>query len=154
MLHIRFPRALQNVEDLLHACGIDASHETVLFRWNRLRATFAAEICRKHAERMRSGTHCQWQLDEVFMNINGEKHFLWRAVESPISLRRKPWLGVNLEDFLSRHLRSGPRFVRFRRMSPCREAREERDRRAGHPPFRPLRTRAGLFRTPHLGLSR
>ena len=31
--------------------------------------------------RMRSGTHWQWHLDEVFVKINGEQHYLWRAVD-------------------------------------------------------------------------
>jgi putative transposase len=30
---------------------------------------------------MRSGTHWQWHLDEVFVKINGETHYLWRAVD-------------------------------------------------------------------------
>jgi putative transposase len=30
---------------------------------------------------MRSGTHWQWYLDEVFVKINGEMHYLWRAVD-------------------------------------------------------------------------
>ena len=32
-------------------------------------------------DRMRSGTHWQWHLDEVFVNINGEQHYLSRAVD-------------------------------------------------------------------------
>jgi putative transposase len=31
--------------------------------------------------RVRSGTHWQWHLDEVFVKINGEAHYLWRAVD-------------------------------------------------------------------------
>jgi putative transposase len=30
---------------------------------------------------MRSGTHWRWHLDEVFVKINGERHYLWRAVD-------------------------------------------------------------------------
>jgi putative transposase len=30
---------------------------------------------------MRSGTHWQWHLDEVFVKINCGKHYLWRAVD-------------------------------------------------------------------------
>jgi putative transposase len=36
MLYIRFPLSLRNVEDLLHERGIEISHETVRYRWNRL----------------------------------------------------------------------------------------------------------------------
>lgn len=30
---------------------------------------------------MRPGTYWQWHMDEVFVNINGELHYLWRAVD-------------------------------------------------------------------------
>jgi transposase-like protein len=81
MLYVRFPLSLRNVEDLLHERGIDVSHETVRFWWNRFGPMFAAEIRRKRVDRMRSGTHWQWHLDEVFVKINGEMHYLWRAVD-------------------------------------------------------------------------
>ena len=74
MMYVRFPLSLRNVEDLLHERGIDISHETVRFWWNRFGPMFAAEICRRRVDRMRSGTHWQWHLDEVFVNINGEQH--------------------------------------------------------------------------------
>jgi len=35
MLYVRFPLSLRNVEDLLHERGIEVSHETVRFWWNR-----------------------------------------------------------------------------------------------------------------------
>ena len=35
MLYVRFPLSLRNVEDLLHERGINVSHETVRFWWNR-----------------------------------------------------------------------------------------------------------------------
>lgn len=31
MLYIRFPLSLRNMEDLLHECGIEISHETVCY---------------------------------------------------------------------------------------------------------------------------
>jgi putative transposase len=81
MMYVRFPLSLRNVEDLLHERGIGISHETVRFWWNRFGPIFAAEIRRKRVDRMRSGTHWQWHLDEVFVKINGETHYLWRAVD-------------------------------------------------------------------------
>jgi putative transposase len=50
MLYVRFPLSLRNVEDLLHERGIDISHETVRFWWNRFGPIFAAEIRRKRAQ--------------------------------------------------------------------------------------------------------
>jgi putative transposase len=81
MLYVRFPLSLRNVEDLLHERGIDVSHETVRFWWNRFGPMFAAEIRRNRASRMRAHSNWRWHLDEVFVKINGETHYLWRAVD-------------------------------------------------------------------------
>lgn len=81
MLYVRFPLSLRNVEDLLHERGIEVSHETVRFWWNRFGPMFASEIRRNRISRMRSPSNWQWHLDEVFVKINGEKHYLWRAVD-------------------------------------------------------------------------
>ena len=81
MMYVRFPLSLRNVEDLLHERGIDISHETIRFWWNRFGPIFAAEIRRKRVDRMRSGTHWQWHLDEVSVKITGETRYLWRAVD-------------------------------------------------------------------------
>ena len=56
MLYIRFPLSLRNVEDLLHERGIEISHETVRFWWNRFGPMFAAEIRRRRVDRMRART--------------------------------------------------------------------------------------------------
>jgi len=81
MMYVRFPLSLRNVEDLLHERGIDICHETVRFWWNRFGPVFAAGIRRKRINRMRSYSNWQWHLDEVFVKINGETHYLWRAVD-------------------------------------------------------------------------
>ena len=39
MLYVRFPLSLRNVEDLLHERGIEISHETVRYLWNRFGTT-------------------------------------------------------------------------------------------------------------------
>ena len=44
MMYVRYPLSLRNVEDLLAERGIDISHETVRFWWNRFGPMFAAEI--------------------------------------------------------------------------------------------------------------
>ena len=81
MLYVRFPLSLRNVEDLLHERGVDVSHETIRFWWNRFGPMFAAEIRRKRINRMHSYSNWKWHLDEVFVKINGETHYLWRAVD-------------------------------------------------------------------------
>ncbi|MEL1251096.1 IS6 family transposase [Aurantiacibacter gilvus] len=81
MMYVRFPLGLRNVEDLLFERGIDICHETVRFWWNRFGPMFAADIKRQRISRMRDFTHWRWHLDEVFVKINGETHYLWRAVD-------------------------------------------------------------------------
>jgi putative transposase len=81
MMYVRFPLSLWNVEDLLHERGIDISHETVRFWWNRFGPMFAAEIRRKRAQQLRTWPQWQWHLDEMFVKIRGETHYLWRAVD-------------------------------------------------------------------------
>ena len=81
MMYVKYPLSLRNVEDLLHERGIDICHETVRHWWNRFGPMFAAEIRRKRVDYMRVYTHWKWHLDEVYVRINGEMRYLWRAVD-------------------------------------------------------------------------
>ena len=81
MMFIRYPLSLRNVEDLLHERGIDTTHETIRYWWNRFGQIFSAEIRRNRTAAMRAFRHRRWHLDEVFVKINGAKHYLWRAVD-------------------------------------------------------------------------
>ena len=80
MMYIRYPLSLRQVEDLLFERGIDVCHETVRYLWNRFGPMFAAEIRKR---RVWNGSYFRWRwhLDEVFARINGETHYLWRAVD-------------------------------------------------------------------------
>ncbi len=80
MMYIRYPLSLRQVEDLLFERGIDICHETVRHWWNRFGPMFASEI-RKRRIQHRSYSQWRWHLDEVFVRINGETHYLWRAVD-------------------------------------------------------------------------
>jgi putative transposase len=80
MMYVRFPLSLRNVEDLLHERGIEISHETVRFWWQRFGPMFAAEIRRRRVGGLRA-SRWRWHLDEVFVKINGVQHYLWRAVD-------------------------------------------------------------------------
>ena len=80
MMYVRYPLSLRQVEDLLFERGIDICHETVRFWWNRFGPMFAAEI-RKRRVQNHSYSRWRWHLDEVFVRINGETHYLWRAVD-------------------------------------------------------------------------
>ena len=81
MMYVRFPLSLRNVEDLLFERGIDICHETVRVWWNRFGPMFAADIKRQRISRMKGYTNWRWHVDEVFVKINGETHYLWRAVD-------------------------------------------------------------------------
>ena len=81
MMYVRYPLSLRNVEDLLFERGIDICHETVRLWWNRFGPMFAGEIRRRRGSHMRSVTQWRWHLDEVYVKINGEMHYLWRAID-------------------------------------------------------------------------
>ena len=78
---MRYPLSLRNVEDLLAERGIDISHETVRFWWNRFGPMFAAEIRKRRLAHMRGYPQWRWHLDEVFVKVNGKLCYLWRAVD-------------------------------------------------------------------------
>jgi DDE domain len=81
MMYVRYPLSLRNVEDLLAERGIEISHETVRFWWNRFGPMFAAEIRKKRVARMRGYPQWRWHLDEAFVKVNGKLCYLWRAVD-------------------------------------------------------------------------
>jgi len=80
-MYVRFPLSLRNVEDLLFERGIDICHETVRLWWNRFGPVFASDIRRQRISRMRGFRQWKWHLDEMYMKLNGEMVYLWRAVD-------------------------------------------------------------------------
>jgi putative transposase len=81
MLYVRYPLSLRNVEDLAFERGIDVCHETVRTWVNRFGPMFAARIRSKRVGMMRQHTHWRWHLDEVYVRVQGEMRYLWRAVD-------------------------------------------------------------------------
>ena len=81
MMYVRYPLSLRNVEDLLFERGIDVCHETVRLWWNRFGPLFAGDIRRQRVSRMRGFRHWNWHLDEMYVKLNGEMVYLWRAVD-------------------------------------------------------------------------
>ncbi len=55
--------------------------ETVRFWWNRFGPLFTAETRGKRAQQLGAYSNWKWHLDEVFVKINCETHYLWRAVD-------------------------------------------------------------------------
>ncbi len=81
MMCVRYALSMRNVEDLLFERGIAICRETARKWWNRFGPMFATEIRRKRVGHMRQFTHWRWHLDEVYVKINGEMHYLWRAMD-------------------------------------------------------------------------
>ena len=63
------------------ARGIDLCHETVRHWWNRFGPLFAADIRRQRVSRMKGFRQWRWHLDEMYVKLNGEMVYLWRAVD-------------------------------------------------------------------------
>jgi len=62
MLCVRFPLSLRNGQDLVHKRGIEVSHQTGPFWWNRFGTLFAAGIRRKRVERRHAGRQLRCHL--------------------------------------------------------------------------------------------
>ncbi len=76
-LYFRFPLSFREVEELMLQRGVIVSHETVRRR------------CLKFGQAHAAGPRRRWprpgdkgHLDEVFIKINGERKYLWRAVDA------------------------------------------------------------------------
>jgi putative transposase len=75
-LYFRFPLSLRLVEEMLLERGIVVSYETIR-RWAiKFGPDYARRLNRKAPSR-----RDVWHLDEVVITINGEKRWLWRAVD-------------------------------------------------------------------------
>ncbi len=75
-LYHRFALSFRDVEELLAKRGITVTYETVR-QWCR---KFGPEYARK-LKRRQGRLGDIWYLDEVFVKIRGERHYLWRAVD-------------------------------------------------------------------------
>jgi len=81
MMYVRFPLSLRNAEDLLAERGIDICHEAEGLWWNRFGPLFAADVQRQRVSRKSGFRQWKWHLDEVYVKVGGELHYLWRAVD-------------------------------------------------------------------------
>ncbi len=75
-LYHRFCLSFRDVEELLAKRGIIVSYETIR-QWCR---KFGPEYAR-NLKRRQGRLGDVWHLDEVFVKIRGERHYLWRAVD-------------------------------------------------------------------------
>ena len=78
MYCVRYPLSYRQVEDILHERGIDICHESIRYWVERFGLKMAGKIRQK---RHGFQSNWQWHMDEVFVKINGELHYLWRAID-------------------------------------------------------------------------
>ncbi len=111
-LYYRYCLSFRDVEDLLAERGILVSYETVRQRCRKFGPDYARRLKRRQG---RLGD--TWFLDAVFVTINGQRQYLWRAVDQY----------VDVIDILVQPRRDGNaarrffrRLLRSQRQIPCR----------------------------------
>ena len=75
-LYYRFSLSHRDIEDLLAERGVTVSHESIRLWCNKFGPMYTSRLKRK-----RQGYGDTFYIDEVFVKINGELHYLWRAVD-------------------------------------------------------------------------
>jgi hypothetical protein len=75
-LYFRFCLSYRDVEALMAKRGISLTYETVRHWCRKFGQVYASRLRRR---RPRPGD--KWHLDEVFLTIQGERHYLWRAMD-------------------------------------------------------------------------
>jgi putative transposase len=75
-LYYRFGESLRDVSELMLARGVEVSREAIRL-WT---LRFGAEYARR-LKRTRAGCSNIWHLDELCLMINGQRGWLWRAVD-------------------------------------------------------------------------
>lgn len=75
-LYFRFSLSYRDVEELMMKRGVIVSYESI--------RSWCFKFGRHYARRIRQKNTVfgnTWHLDEVFIRVNGERHYLWRAVD-------------------------------------------------------------------------
>jgi putative transposase len=78
-LYYRFCLSYRDVEELLFARGVIVTYEAIRQWCRKFGQAYANQLRRR---RPRLGD--KWHLDEVFLTINGVRHYLWRAVDQDV----------------------------------------------------------------------
>jgi putative transposase len=75
-LYFRFCLSYRDVEELMAERGVILAYAAVRYWCRKFGQAYAHQLRRRHP---RPGA--TWHLDEVFLTIHGERHYLWRAVD-------------------------------------------------------------------------
>ncbi|WP_425578068.1 IS6 family transposase [Streptomyces atrovirens] len=126
-LYFRFPLSFREVEELMLERGVLVSHETVR-RWC---AKFG-QIYANGLRRRRPRPGDKWHLDEVFVRINGESKYLWRAVDADgavldilVQNRRDKAAARRFFRRLPKTARTVPRVIVTDKLRSCRTAHRQ-----------------------------
>jgi putative transposase len=163
-LYFRFCLSYQDVEKLMAERGVLLTYEAVRYWCRKFGQAYANQLRRR---RPRPGD--KWHLDEVFLTIRGERHYLWRAVDQDghildilVQRRRDKRAAKKFFRKLLKGLRYVPRVMvtdklqsygaARREMLPGVEHRQHRylNNRAenSHQPTRQRERRMGRFKSP------
>ena len=74
--YYRFAVSFRDTEEAMASRGVLVSYETIRQWCEKFDHLYAAGLRRRRAR-----TGDKWHLDEVFLKINGVRHYLWRAVD-------------------------------------------------------------------------
>ena len=75
-LYYRFGLSQRDIENLLAERGIIVSYESIRLWCNKF-----GPACTRRLKRRHQGFGDTFYIDEVFVNIRGKRHYLWRAVD-------------------------------------------------------------------------
>ncbi len=75
-LYFRFPLSFREVEELMLERGIGVSYETIRCWCAKFGQVYAGALRRRQPR-----PSDKWHLDEVFIKINGQVRYPWRAVD-------------------------------------------------------------------------
>ena len=76
-LYHRFSHSYRDIEEMMFLRGIQISYESIRQWCLKLSYKFTEVLKKKQSTRSD-----KWNLDEMYLRINGEKYVLWRAVDS------------------------------------------------------------------------
>ena len=124
-LYYRFCLSFRDVEDLLSKRGVTVSYETIRQWCGKFGRQYARRLKRRQG---RLGD--TWYLDEMFVTMNGQRQYLWRAVDQD----------GDVIDILVQPRRDGRAAQRFFRKLLKSQRRE---------PFRLVTDKLGSYRAAH-----
>ena len=149
-LYFRFTLSFRDIEELLAARSIFVTYETIRQWCLKFGQSFANEVRRRLP---RPGD--KWHLDEVYLKINGQLHYLWRAVDQDgqvldilLQTRRDKRAAKRFFKKLLKGLRYVPRVVVTDKLRSYGAALKEILPRVEHRQHKGLNNRAELSHQP------